>query len=560
MSLISPKRDLVVFAASLALLGIPQMRAQDDQGQGRVMLISLDGMHSLDFQNCANGISGITGSDGIAGHSFCPNLAALANAGVTYTSASTSKPSDSFPGLIALVSGASPRTAGVYYDVSYARDVAAPSGPCVAGTEVAYDESLDVNTTFPTAGGIDPANLPRTFPGCLNRVYPRNYIRVNTIFGVAANHGIHTAWSDKHPAYDIVRGKTPIGGPVSPLLDLNSPEINSTVVALGAMNADLVSGLSLHCNPIRDPGADLSAWTTSFENQKCYDAYKVQILLNEIDGKNSSGTAAAPVPAIFGMNFQAVSVGQKLVEGVTTGGYVDPTLTNPAGQIGVPSPGLLGEIEFVDAAVGRLVTELKNKGLYQSTTIIIAAKHGQSPIDIRLLDRDNGSTERPTKIPALIPYIAGSSEDDVSILWLNHSSDTNAVVNILEQSITPGSGTPVDFGTIYAGSSMKLLFGDPLTDPRVPDLVVQPNVGVIYTGSAGKVSEHGGFAEDDTHTILLVSNPQLIPGTVTSPVENAQVAPTILHIIGLDPNELDGVRKENTQLLPGLHSSQDSQQ
>jgi len=86
----------------------------------------------------------------------------------------------------------------------------------------------------------------------------------------------------------------------------------------------------------------------------------------------------------------------------------------------------------------------------------------------------------------------------------------------------------------------------------VPDIVVQPNVGVIYTGSTTKVAEHGGFAEDDTHVMMLVSNPKLSPGTVISPVETAQVAPTILKILGLDPNALDAVQKEGTQVLPGL--------
>ena len=81
---------------------------------------------------------------------------------------------------------------------------------------------------------------------------------------------------------------------------------------------------------------------------------------------------------------------------------------------------------------------------------------------------------------------------------------------------------------------------------------MQPNVGVIYTGSHKKQAEHGGFANDDTNVILLVSNPDLEPGTVTSFVETTQVAPTILRALGLDPYELDGVRKEGTPVLPGL--------
>src|SRR5438876_4739022 len=103
---------------------------ESDEGTSikHVLLISIDGMHAVDYFNCAHGISGING-----GSPYCPNLAGLALTGVNYTEASTSKPSDSFPGILALVAGASPRTAGVYYDVSYTRELAPPGGPCVNG-------------------------------------------------------------------------------------------------------------------------------------------------------------------------------------------------------------------------------------------------------------------------------------------------------------------------------------------------------------------------------------------------------------------------------------------
>ena len=81
-------------------------------GIKQVLLISIDGMHAVDFINCAQGISGVNN-----GAPYCPNLARLAQTGVNYLEASTSKPSDSFPGLTALVSGGSPRTEGAFYDV-----------------------------------------------------------------------------------------------------------------------------------------------------------------------------------------------------------------------------------------------------------------------------------------------------------------------------------------------------------------------------------------------------------------------------------------------------------
>jgi arylsulfatase A-like enzyme len=91
-------------------------------------------------------------------------------------------------------------------------------------------------------------------------------------------------------------------------------------------------------------------------------------------------------------------------------------------------------------------------------------------------------------------------------------------------------------------------------DPRTPDIIVLPNVGVVYTGSTKKQAEHGGFAPDDTNVMLLVSNPSLHARTVTTFVETTQVAPTVLKALGLDPNKLDAVRKEGTASLPGIET------
>jgi hypothetical protein len=535
----------------LALGCTPNVFGDDGQGsdEGKsirhVLLISIDGMHAVDLYNCVHGISGING-----GLQYCPSLAGLASTGANFTEASTSKPSDSFPGILALVAGASPRSAGVYYDVSYTRELAPPAvfpsvGTCVAGTPgpgtaMVYDETLDFSLGDLTGGGgINPDKLALDpMHGCA-KVYPRNFVRVNTIFGVLHSHHRYTAWSDKHPAYDVVRGRTPSGAVNNSVDDLNSPEINSIVVPVAPGVAGFPS-----CNPIRDT-SDTSAWTNSFQNIQCYDLLKVKILLNEIDGMKSDGSGPAPVPAVFGMNFQAVSVGEKLIDAnAVIGGYVNP-ISDPLGPLGKPSPSLYSEITFVDAAIGKLVNELKLKGLDQSTMIIISAKHGQSPIDLSRWTPINTALGRPTKL--LSSLVAGASEDDVSLLWLKHSTDTITAVTMLE-----ANEAAAGIGEIFAGPSMKVLFGDPTVDPRVPDIAVQPNVGVIYTGNTSKVAEHGGFAHDDTNVMLLVSNPQMSPATVTTPVETAQIAPTIVKVLGYDPNELDAVQLEHTQVLPGV--------
>lgn len=79
-----------------------------------------------------------------------------------------------------------------------------------------------------------------------------------------------------------------------------------------------------------------------------------------------------------------------------------------------------------------------------------------------------------------------------------------------------------------------------------------PNVGVTYSGSSKKLAEHGGFAHDDVNVMLLLSNPSFARNTVTSPVETLQIAPTILEALGLDPNALQAVQKEHTQVLPAV--------
>jgi phosphoglycerol transferase MdoB-like AlkP superfamily enzyme len=52
---------------------------------------------------------------------------------------------------------------------------------------------------------------------------------------------------------------------------------------------------------------------------------------------------------------------------------------------------------------------------------------------------------------------------------------------------------------------------------------------------------------------ILVALPGQSQGsTVFSSVETTQIAPTILTLLGLNPNDLQAVQKEHTQVLPGL--------
>jgi hypothetical protein len=550
----------VAASACAASIADTQEDHRGDHGRNRhVLLVSIDGMHALDFQNCV-------------ASKTCPNMAALGKVGVNYTRTSTSKPSDSFPGLMALVTGGTPKLVGAFYDVAYDRVLAPPAadtgngilhGNCVTnqpnGTRTEYEEGDDIDKTQLNGGSpayskfdggpksLDPAKLVRDpYNACLP-VYPWNFIRANTIFGVIHQAGGFTAWSDKHAAYSAVSG--PTGTPLpSNLDDYYSPDINSNLIPLPGVK----TAGGLDCSTV--PNNNGGDWTGDFDNVKCNDQLKVNAVLNWIDGKTHLGNATAAVPQVFGMDFQAVSVGQKLIEKGVKGGYTDAA--------GTPTASMLGEIEFVDGAIGQFVNELKKNHLYDSTTIIITAKHGQSPVDphrffpIPGASGANGTPPSGLLGTAFLPDSElnqiGPTEDDISLLWLRPGTSTLDAVSLLETN-----SSSAGIGQILYGPSLETMFNAPGLpsaggDPRTPDIIVVPNVGVVYTGSTKKQAEHGGFALDDTNVMLLVSNPSLEARSITTFVETTQVAPTILEVLGLDPSKLDAVRKEGTAVLPGF--------
>ncbi|KIJ39833.1 hypothetical protein M422DRAFT_257434 [Sphaerobolus stellatus SS14] len=105
---------------------------------------------------------------------------------------------------------------------------------------------------------------------------------------------------------------------------------------------------------------------------------------------------------------------------------------------------------------------------------------------------------------------------------------------------------------IFGDRLVEMGFGNPLTDPAVPDIIVQPELGTIYTTSHKKIAEHGGLSVDDRHIACFASNPGLKKTTFGTKVQTTQIAPVILKMLGLDPNSLQGVRAEGTKPLPGF--------
>jgi predicted AlkP superfamily pyrophosphatase or phosphodiesterase len=475
----------------------PGRRLPTNGRVARVLLLSIDGFHAVDLANYVK---------------LRPTsaLARLSSHGTTFTNAYCPFPSNSWPGLAALITGGTSVSTGVLFENNYDRSLSPPGSDCsTRGTEVVYDGSIDIdNKALDGGGGIDPAKLPRDPGRGCQPVYPHEFLRTNTIFEVIREAGGRTAWSDKHLAYEFTNGPSGRG-----VVDLFAPEIRN-------------ASASRQLAPVEQ-----------------FDDLRVKGILSQIEGMDHTGTARVGVPTIFGMNFQAVSAGQKLPTGSGTFGYTDASAT--------PTANLLEAIDHTDRSIGRMLDGLAARGLSASTLVIVTAKHGDTPIDpARRVAADLSVI--PAAVNAVKEGLLAAVRQDgsVALIWLKDQSRTGEVVEALRARQEQGR-----IQEIFAGEALKLRFNDPAVDPRVPDIIVQPVFGTLYVGPEPKdafVAEHGGMTDPDLHVALLLSMPDFDKATIKFPVQTTQVAPTILKALGLDPSALSSVRIENTPVLPGV--------
>ena len=213
---------------------------------------------------------------------------------------------------------------------------------------------------------------------------------------------------DKHPAYDLVNG--PSGHGVD---DLYTPEVTN---AGGFDNTH-----SVVCTVMNDQ-------------------LKVAAILNEIHGLNHDGSLGPGVPEVFGMNFQGVSVGQKLaIDNYDSSCAADRGALNgqPGGYLdgaGTPSAVLNYALEQTDHALASMIQALKAQGIYESTLFIVSAKHGQSPINPTKVNKPGhfatlvGNLPDGGTNPAAIAITNANNcstgpcgfvqDDDIALIWL----------------------------------------------------------------------------------------------------------------------------------------------
>jgi phospholipase C len=648
-----------------------------------VLIISVDGLRQADLADPAL-------------QAYLTNINSLKTSGITYTNASTSTPSDSFPGELNYLTGASAGANGVFYDDSYSRTLLPPAlvGGNTPGSEVQNFENLEFNFnnisgTNSSASGynasaIDPAALPlAAIIGVVNEVdttataggnttttyqllhapidndgmvsgtilgaaftstivdpnillgpphvdtvalnvtsagtnnltqatlnlsnglltltfgtapaagsqvtvsynygipvYPHNYLQNNTIYTVAAAAGLPTAFADKHPSYDLVNGPNGLPNGTG-IIDQFTPEINSTVAIDTAHPAHaLVPGSNImtqlvdssyNPNNIPLPSGDT---TKAVATTAANDDLKTQAIINEINGMNSLGTTffnngATPVsPALFGVNFQSVSVGEKLTKNPdgTPGGI---QLVN--GQE-VISANIQNGFTAADGAIGKIVNALKanngnnNLANFNNTLIVVTAKHGQNPRISNsppLAGNIGDPISQALTNAGLINSIGQITEDDVALIWLTpqaQATQSAAVLAALQNYKATSAFQEIN--QILAGPQLAALgLGDPTKNDRTPDFIITLKPGFIYTGSKGKIAEHGGFSPDDTHVALITASGGLAPGlqglSLNNLVSTKQVAVTALQALGLNPSSLPGgTPASGLTIAPGYNVTQ----
>ena len=456
-------------------------------GSAHVLLLSVDGMHQFDLDRY------------VATHPSS-TFASLVARGAHYTNATSSRPSDSFPGTLAMTTGGSPKATGYYYDVTWDDNLSPPGSGCATrGAAVLFDGEINVDDTqlFTT---IDPNKLPLDPDRGCSLVYPHNHLKVNTIFEVAKAAGYRTVVTDKHPAYELLNGPSGQG-----LDELYTPENDAN---------------GLKKDPVK---------------MAAYDADRAQVLKNWIDGYDQTRTNREPVPGIMMMNYQAANIGMKV------GGYVDAA--------GTPSSSLQTAFDFIDGSIGGLLAELDAQHLTNQTTVIVTAKHGDTPVDLSLRRAIDPALIDATVESVQTGLLAQETPDTISLIWLHDHSRTADVVAALQ-----ANAANLGIETIYSGAALDAAFGGTLdlSPNRRADIIIQPQEGVIYTTSSitSKKCEHGSFNDESTHVPLVVVGPQAGAGTVTTPVDLRQVAPTVLKALHLDAGSLQAVQLEGTQGLP----------
>ena len=229
----------------------------------------------------------------------------------------------------------------------------------------------------------------------------------------------------------------------------------------------------------------------------------------------------------------------------------DPDVTQHAKSVGAPEA--LAGIESSDKHLGEVIKSLKDYGVYEKTDIFVVSDHGFSS-NVRGAEITESlrkaklnvftKLENPERGDVLVVNLGGSTM--IYVVDRDEAAVRKAV-EVLQQC---------DFtGTLFTRLGIEGTF--PLSTIHYPmtghgpDIVISlrwfPDLndfgapGLLMGGSKG-TGTHGSLSPFDMHNTLVGSGPDLKRGFVdTVPSGNIDLAPTVLHLLGIPPKSpMDG--------------------
>lgn len=231
----------------------------------------------------------------------------------------------------------------------------------------------------------------------------------------------------------------------------------------------------------------------------------------------------------------------------------DPDVTQHASGVGASNA--LAAIEASDRHLGEVIKSLKEYGVYEQTDIFVVSDHGFSStvrgVEIAELLRKakisaHSKLENPERGDVLVLGLGGAA-----MLYVVDRDEAvvRRTVEFLQQCDFAGalfSRVPIE-GTFPLSAIHYPMSG------HGPDIVISmrwfpernefnaPGL-IIATGGGKGGGTHGSLSAFDMHNTLVAAGPDLRRGFVdTTPSGNIDLAPTILHLLGIKAREpMDG--------------------
>jgi arylsulfatase A-like enzyme len=227
-------------------------------------------------------------------------------------------------------------------------------------------------------------------------------------------------------------------------------------------------------------------------------------------------------------------------------------ITEPDGTAhatGIGSPQTREALRGVDVEIGRLLRGLTARGVRDATSILVTSDHGFATRvgarSVTALLVDEGLKESRSSMDVVV---AGGA------ITVNQGGERRVgeIVRLLQATdwigpvFTLGSAPDVHLGSVPGTLSFASVFWD---HPRAADILFAGNwsSGVNEWGYEGEVTTpgvagHGSLSPHDVHATFLAAGRGIKQGVRSSvPTGNVDLAPTLLHLLGLPPvSSMDG--------------------